>query len=192
MDRLRIALLARTGWGLVALLALAAAVWVVLVSAPALAQSPPGAVGSVSVTRGNGTVTASWNAVSGATKYHVTYTTDGAKSWSLAALEHATSSIVISDADNSKTYMVGVRAGNDNGWSGWVNSDPAPPFAPPGSPPATPTSVSVTRSAGTLSASWPAASGATSYHVTYTFRRRQELVAGGVRPYPDQRHCQRS
>ena len=160
----------RRTFGLATLIALLAALSAaaILISAPALAQSPPGAVDSVTLTRADGTVTASWNAPAGATKYHVTYSTDNMKSWSLAALEHATNSIVISDADNAKTYIVGVRAGNDNGWSVWVNSDPAAPFAPPGHPPARPTSVSVTRSAGTLSASWQAASGATSYHVTYT------------------------
>ena len=44
-----------------------------LVLSPAIAQSPPAAVGSITVTRHDGTVTASWNAVSGATRYHVTY-----------------------------------------------------------------------------------------------------------------------
>ena len=175
MDRLRIVSLSGPGWRLAALMGAAAVLvaWVTLISVPALAQSPPGAVGSVSVTREDGTVTADWNAVSGATKYHVTYTTDGGKSWSLAALEHATSSITISGADNDKTYIVGVRAGNDNGWSTWRNSAPTAPFTPPGSPPVTPASVSVTRSAGTLTASWPAASGATKYHVTYSSDNRK-------------------
>ena len=36
------------------------------------AQSPPATPSSVSLTRADGTVTASWPAVSGATKYHVT------------------------------------------------------------------------------------------------------------------------
>ena len=95
------------------------------------AQSAPGAVNNLTLTRGDGTVTATWDAPGGATKYHVTYTDNGAQSWSLAALEHTTNSITISNADNSKTYVVGVRAGNQHGWSGWRNSPSAGPYTPP-------------------------------------------------------------
>ena len=134
----------------------------------ALAQSPPGAVSSVSLTRADGTVTASWDVVSGATKYHITYSSNNGASWSLAALNHTQSSITF-DADNAKTYIVGVRAGNDDGWGGWKNSPAAAPYnAPQLSPPGAVSSVSVTRSDGSLTASWNAADGATSYHVTYT------------------------
>ena len=48
----------------------------------------------------------------GATKYHVTYTTDGGGSWHAPVDDHTnvpTNSLTFS-ADNSKTYMVGVRA----------------------------------------------------------------------------------
>ena len=56
----------------------------------------------------------------------MTYTTDGGSSWSLAAFEHTTNSITIPNADDAKAYIVGVRAGNDAGWSGWVNSKEVP------------------------------------------------------------------
>ncbi len=141
---------------------------------------PPDSPSSVSVTRSDGQLTASWPAVSGATSYHVTYSSTGGASWDLAALDHASNSIAIS-ADNAKTYIVGVRAKNDAGGSNWRNSPAAGPFTPP-TPDPTPTptptptpappgavaSVSVTRADGTLTASWDAPSGATSYHVTYT------------------------
>ena len=140
---------------------------VMLVAAPVAAQSPPGTPASVTVTRGDGTVTASGYAVSGATKYHVTYSSDGGASWSLAASAHPGNSITINNADNAKSYIVGVRAGNDAGWSGWRNSASAGPYTPP-SPPATPTSVNVTRADGTLTASGYAVSDATKYHVTYS------------------------
>ena len=133
----------------------------------ALAQSPPGSVSSVTLTRADGTVTADWPAVSGATKYHVTYTTNGGASWSLAASEHTTNSITISNADNTKTYIVGVRAGNDHGWSGWKNSPSAGPYTL-SSPPGSVSSVTLTRADGTVTADWPAVSGATKYHATYT------------------------
>ncbi len=90
------------------------------------AQSPPATPSSVSLSRADGTVTASWPAVSGATKYHVTYSSDNRQSWSAASDSHTTNSITINNADNSKTYIVAVRAGNDNAqWSGWRNSAPA-------------------------------------------------------------------
>ena len=132
----------------------------------ALAQSPPNTPSSVSVTRADGALTASWDAVSGATSYHITYTSNNGTSWSLGALNHPNSSITISSIDNSKTYIVGVRARNEHGDSLWRNSPPSGPFTP--STPGTPSSVSVTRSDRALTASWDAVSGATSYHITYT------------------------
>ena len=134
--------------------------------APAVdSPQPPGSVGSVSASRSNGSIAVSWNAAAGATKYHVTYTDNGGQSWSLAALEHNTNSITISGADDDKAYVVGVRAGNDAGWSGWVNSNTVPAVQ---TPPGSVGSVSATHNGGAVSVSWAAASGATKYHVTYT------------------------
>ena len=102
-------------------------------SSHALAQQPPGSVSSVSLSRADGTVTATWPAVSRATKYHVTYSTDGGASWHAPVDDHwnvPTNSLTFS-ADNAKTYIVGVRAGNDNGWGGWTNSPSAGPYTPP-------------------------------------------------------------
>ena len=136
---------------------------------------PPGKVSSVTVTRADGVLNASWPAVDGATSYHVTYSSDNGASWSLAALHHAGTSITISGVDNALTYLVGVRARNEHGDSGWRNSPSAGPFTPeptdspePADPPGKVSSVTVTRGDGTLHASWPAVPGATSYHVTYS------------------------
>ncbi len=163
-----------------ALLALLALIYVLTIS-PFLveAKSAPGSVISVTATRADGALTASWPAVSGADSYHVTYTSNGMQSWGLAAFSHTSNSITIS-ADNAKTYYVGVRARNDGGWSGWTNSSASGPYTPPdNNPPPDPTptptpppgpvsSVSLTRADGTLTASWDAPTGATKYHVTYT------------------------
>ena len=89
----------------------------------------PAAVSSVSVTRADGTLTASWNAPAGAAKYHVTYTSDWGQSWTSAADAHASTSITIS-VQNSDAYTVGVRADNDGGWSDWTNSPLAPSYFP--------------------------------------------------------------
>ena len=144
-------------------------------AAPPEPADPPGKVSSVTVTRADGVLNASWPAVDGATSYHVTYSSDNGASWSLAALHHAGTSITISGVDNALTYLVGVRARNEHGDSGWRNSPSTGPFTPeptdspePADPPGKVSSVTVTRGDGTLHASWPAVPGATSYHVTYS------------------------
>ena len=172
MNIRRTFLRSRPALRLVALMALLLAA-LTLSSSPALAQSPPGTPSSVSVSRSDGSLTASWSAVSNATFYHVTYSSNNGKSWSLAALRHGGTSIAIG-ATNGATYIVGVRAGNDYGWGGWRNSSSSGPYTPPpptNPPPGTPSSVSITRGDGTLTASWPAVSGATKYHVTYSFNK---------------------
>ncbi len=132
---------------------------------------PPATPSSVAVLRADGTLTATWPAVDGATGYHVTYSSNGRQSWSLAAYDHPTASITIDDVSNTATYYVAVRALNATGGSGWRNSAPSAPFTPP--PPATPSSVAVLRADGTLTATWPAVQGATGYHVTYSSNGRQ-------------------
>ena len=134
---------------------------------------PPDTPTAVTVNRGDGTLNASWKAPARAETYHITYSSDGGKSWSLAALNHPRNSITIKGADNSKSYIVGVRARNSGGDSGWRNSYAIGPYNPPKAPlppqpPATPGAISVSRSDGALHAFWNSVGGATSYHVTYT------------------------
>ena len=97
-----------------------------------LANSPPDTPSSVTVSRADGAITASGYAVSGATKYHITYSADGGGSWHAPVDNHRnwTSDSITFSADNSKTYIIGVRAGNDHGWSGWRNSASAGPYTP--------------------------------------------------------------
>ena len=130
--------------------------------------TPPDAVSSVSVTRADGTVTASWDAVSGATKYHAMYSDDDRGSWHGPVDDHTniqTTSITFS-ADNTKNIIVGVRAGNEHGWSDWTDSPTAGTYPP--TPPGAVSSVSVTRADGTVTASWQAVPGATKYHSMYS------------------------
>ena len=102
-----------------------------LAAGPFVPTAPPATPGSVTVTRADGTLTASWHAVDGATGYWITYSSDGGASWSLAALNHAETSITVSPATNGATYLVGVRARSDHGDSGWRNSPAAGPFVRP-------------------------------------------------------------
>ena len=116
-------------------------------------------------------MTASWPAVSGATKYHATYSTDGGGSWHAPVDDHTniTTTSITFNADNAKPYIVGLRAGNDNGqWSGWRNSPEAGPYTPPdANPPAAVGSITLNRSVATLTVSWNAVSGADKYHAVY-------------------------
>ena len=138
--------------------------WSASASATATLQAP-GTTPSVTVTRSDGALSVSWPAVPEADWYHVTYTSNGGQSWEMAALKHAATSIDISGTNDALAYLVGVRAGNAAGWGAWQNSASSPAtLLPPGTTP----SVSVVRSDGMLSVSWPAVPEADWYHVTYT------------------------
>ena len=122
----------RLTWRLAALLALLVAA-LMFTSLKVIAQSPPAAPTNLTATHNGGTVDASWDAVSGATKYHVTYSFNNKTSWVAASCADncATNSYTVIAADSAKTYIVAVRAGNADGWSSWVNSAPAAPSNPP-------------------------------------------------------------
>ena len=113
----------RNGWG--------ASGWRNSAPAGPYRAEPPEPPASVTVTRGDGALEASWPAVEGATGYHVVYRADGA-GWQLAAENHPDTRIAIGGVDNAKTYVVGVRARNAHGDSGWRNSAPAGPHTPGG------------------------------------------------------------
>ena len=152
------------------LMALVAAL--LFLPAIALAQAPAG-VGTVTVTRADGALTASWNAPGNAVAYHITYSTDNRASWALGAMDHTGTTWTLGSADNAKTYIIGVRARNaDNEWGGWTNSPSAGPYTPPNnpSPPGGVGAITVTRADGTITASWNAVSNATKYHITYSSR----------------------
>ena len=155
-----------------ALVLLAATFLIFAPPPPALGSSEtPATPSSVSLSRADGTATASWPAVSGATKYHATYSTDGGGSWHAPVDGHTniTTTSITFNADNAKPYIVGLRAGNDNGqWSGWRNSPEAGPYTPPdANPPAAVGSITLNRSDATLTVSWNAVSGADKYHAVY-------------------------
>ena len=163
-----------------------------LVSAQPSREQTPAPPSSVIVKRGDGTLTASWSAVPGATHYHVTYSDSGGASWNLASLGHTSTSIVISGVRNEASYIVGVRARTAQGWTGWTNSAvvkpqrPQQPLTPPGfipppnQPPRPVLRVDVTRADGTLTASWGASPTATAYDVTYTDDDRQSWQSAAL------------
>ena len=128
--------------------------------------SPPATPTSVSVTRSNGALTATWPAAPRADRYDVYY--QSGDSLIAAALNHPYLSITINGVDNAKSYTVRVRARNFFGESAFRESPLVGPYTTaPQSPPATPSSISAVRSDGALTVTWPAVSGATGYEVRY-------------------------
>ena len=147
-------------------LALVAAVGVVPAGSGAAAAGSlpgaglvPGPVSKIQVVRSDGTLVASWPSVDGAVSYHVTYSSDGGASWSLAALDHPASPIVgagvvsirIDGVDNAATYLVGVRARGKRGDSGWRNSSPVGPYV---APPGVPSGLAAAAGDGSVTLSW--------------------------------------
>ena len=128
------------------------------------AQSPPDAVGSITLTRSGSTLTVSWNAVSDATKYHALYQADGAGDWlpPIPDYQNITATSFTFDIDSSKSYVVGVRAGNSAGWGAWTDSPVSNPPLP-----AAVGSITLNRSDTTLTVSWNAVDGAAKYHALY-------------------------
>ena len=94
-------------------------------------EAAPDAVASVTAVHRGSSLEVSWPAAARADHYHVTYTPVAAAnvSWNLAASEHQGTSITITGVESATTYLVGVRAKNGAGASGWVNSAPAAPPA---------------------------------------------------------------
>ena len=84
------------------------------------ANSAPAAPTGLTAAHNGETVTATWVPPTGATKYHITYSTDGMNSWSgpscgdncTASGTETEASFTITGTDPGKTYVVGLRAGN--------------------------------------------------------------------------------
>ena len=121
-------------------------------------------MGSITLTRSGSTLTVSWNAVSDATKYHALYQADGAGDWlpPIPDYQNITATSFTFDIDSSKSYVVGVRAGNSAGWGAWTDSPVSNPPLP-----AAVGSITLNRSDTTLTVSWNAVDGAAKYHALY-------------------------
>ena len=122
-------------WALAVALALFAAA-TLITAAPAAtavptaqAQDAPSPPGYAFLLVGNGTLTASWMPVSGATKYELHYSSDNGGSWINHANNLTSTTVTINGVDYTKAYVGRVRAGNANGWSGWKATNPAGPWS---------------------------------------------------------------
>ncbi|MHB8451298.1 MAG: fibronectin type III domain-containing protein, partial [Mycobacteriales bacterium] len=119
-----------------------------------LAPDPPS---SVSATPGTGQLSASWPAVSGATSYAASLYLDTYPSQQVASQQVGSSAVTFTGLTPGASYYVTVAACNAGGCS------PATGSAVATLAPAAPASVTLTAGYLAASATWPAASGATSY-----------------------------
>ncbi len=142
-------------------------------SAPNVPDAPA-RPGTITVARADGTLTASWDAVDGASEYHITYSSTNRESWNLGAPNHTETSITI-NVDNQKTYIVAVRAGNGGGqWSDWRNSAASDPHTPPPAAPAAPTQITIERICDHyFRARWEPSPGATGYDLNISNNNRK-------------------
>ena len=123
----------------------------------------PVAPSGVSAVAGNASVALSWSAVSGATSYRVLRGTTSGGPYSLVGSPSGTG---FGDAGlvNGTTYYYVVRSFDGTLESANSSQVSATPVAPP-SGPAAPTGLNATAGNGSVTLSWNAVSGATSYRV---------------------------
>jgi hypothetical protein len=117
------------------------------------------------VTAGDGQLTVSWTAVTGATAYEVwTGTANDSASAAKYGADVTGLTATISSLTNGTPYYVWAKAKNAAGTSGFSPSTSGTPLASVVAPPA-PTAPVVTAGDGQLTVSWTAVTGATSYKV---------------------------
>jgi fibronectin type 3 domain-containing protein len=131
------------------------------VNATPTAPPPPTPTG-ISATAGDKQVVLAWNAVTGATSYHVKRSTSSGTEAQVSA--PTTNAFTDTGLTNGTKYFYVVTAVGGSGESGNSAEVNATPQAAV-SIPAVPTGLIATAGDGTASLTWTAVSGATSYHV---------------------------
>ena len=122
----------------------------------------PAAPSYLSATAGNGQISLSWEAVTGATSYAVRRgTSSGSYSSVTGASNLTATSFTNTGLTNGTTYYYVVTARNAAGTSSYSPEAEATPYTSP--PPDAPSYLSATAGNGQVDLSWGAVTGATSY-----------------------------
>lgn len=145
---------------------------------PAATPQPPASPGGIVASGGDSLVTVSWDTVTGATSYNIYYgTSAGVTIANGTQVANVTSPQVVNGLINGTTYHFVVTAVNASGESGVSSEKSATPSATP-QPPGNPTGLKLTSpSAGQVSVTWNAVTGATSYNVYYLLAASQPTNA---------------
>ena len=132
---------------------------------PTTAATVPAAPTGVTATAGDGQVTISWPAVSGASSYNIYWaTTTGVTPATGTLIANATSPYVQTGLTNGTTYYYAVTAVNSAGESNPSSEVSATP-ASAAVLPIAPAGVTATPGAGQVTISWAAVTGASSYNI---------------------------
>jgi fibronectin type 3 domain-containing protein len=127
------------------------------------AEGAPAAPTGLTATAGNATVALSWTASTDAASYNVYRgTTSGGESTTPIATGITTTAYSDTGLTNGTTYYYKVAAVNGGGTSGYSNEASATPEL---AAPAAPTGLTATAGNASVSLSWTASTGATSYNV---------------------------
>jgi fibronectin type 3 domain-containing protein len=130
---------------------------------PAPAVSAPAAPTGLTATAGNGQVSLSWTASSGATSYNVYEgTASGSESTTPIATGVTSAAYSVSGLTNGTEYYFKVAAVNASGSSGLSNEASATPTP---AVPAAPTGLTATAGSGSVGLTWTASAGALTYNV---------------------------
>src|SRR5262245_39719877 len=125
--------------------------------------TPPPAPTNLVATPGNGQVSLSWNASSGATSYNVKRSTTSGGPYTTIATGVTATNFTNTQLVNGTTYFFVVSAVNSAGESGNSNQASVMPMNPQNPPPA-PTGLTAQPGNAQASLSWNASSGASSYN----------------------------
>jgi fibronectin type 3 domain-containing protein len=135
---------------------------------PTSTPNVPAAPTGVSATPGNGQVSLSWAPVSGATSFNIYWsTTSGVTPATGTPITNATSPFVQTGLTNGTTYFYVVTAQNSAGQSNPSAEVSATPSSTPAVPPA-PTGVVATGGTNSVTISWNAVTGASSYNLYWS------------------------
>jgi hypothetical protein len=130
---------------------------------PVVSAGAPGVSSAPSVSLGNGFLTVSWIAVTGATSYEVwKNTTNDSSGAEKYGSDTTANSKTITGLSNGMTYYVWIKAKNANGPSGFSPVASGKPMAAVGTP------VLTVSASGSISVSWGAVTGADQYDIFYS------------------------
>lgn len=154
------------------------------------ATPQPGKPKGLSLTPGNGQITASWNLpdVGNPTSYNLYYSTTpgvtpGGSGVTQVQVANAATSTVVTGLTNGTTYYFVVTAVNANGEGGPSSEDSAAPDASL-QPPDSPNGVKLTAGSGQVTILWNTKTTATSYNIYYAADANTTtaaLIATGTR-----------
>jgi fibronectin type 3 domain-containing protein len=126
---------------------------------PGASAKPIGNIGAVTLSLGNGQLTASWAAVAGASQYEVYMDTNPSIPAGATQTIPATS-VTMPGLTNGTTYYIWVKPKNESGTGAESTAVSGKPLGTPGAP-------TIIAGIGELTVSWSAVAGATDYEVYY-------------------------